>query len=249
MKTDWDYTDLADAYLKRPDYSDDALDRMLKRTGLLPGATACDVGAGVAHLTIKLAGRGLKVVAVEPNDAMRTNGIRRTKNLQLVTWTEGTGEATGQQAATFDIVTYGSSFNVTDRRAALKESARILKRRGWFACMWNHRDLEDPIQASIEEIIRKQIPAYAYGTRREDQSAIILSSGLTDAVEKLEGRVFHTQTVQDCVEAWRSHATLQRQAGDKFPDVVRSIHAYLHSLGASEIQIPYTTRIWLAQFK
>lgn len=29
MKTEWDYTNLADAYLKRPDYAETALEKML----------------------------------------------------------------------------------------------------------------------------------------------------------------------------------------------------------------------------
>ena len=33
MKTDWDYTDLAEAYLKRPDYSEEAIDKMLALSG------------------------------------------------------------------------------------------------------------------------------------------------------------------------------------------------------------------------
>ena len=247
MKTEWDYTSLADAYLKRPDYSDDALDEMLRMASLSKRAVACDVGAGVAHLTIKLAERGLKVFAVEPNDAMRANGIARTKSLENVNWSEGTGEATSQPSAKFDIVTFGSSFNVTDRQLALRESARILKKHGWFACMWNHRDLDDPIQAGIEDIIKRQIAEYAYGTRREDQTDVILASGLTKKVDKIEGKVFHRQSVKDCVEAWRSHATLHRQAGDRFPAIIRQVEELLAETGKKEIIIPYTTRIWLAQ--
>lgn len=34
MKTDWDYTNLADAYLKRPDYSEDAINKMLALAGM-----------------------------------------------------------------------------------------------------------------------------------------------------------------------------------------------------------------------
>ena len=33
MKTEWDYTTLADAYLKRPDYADAAIDAMLSIAG------------------------------------------------------------------------------------------------------------------------------------------------------------------------------------------------------------------------
>ena len=78
MKTEWDYTELAQAYLKRPDYAQEAIDKMLATAGVKPGDRVCDVGAGAAHLTLKLAEYGLKVCAVEPNDAMRANGIRRT---------------------------------------------------------------------------------------------------------------------------------------------------------------------------
>jgi ubiquinone/menaquinone biosynthesis C-methylase UbiE len=196
-----------------------------------------------------LAERGLKVVAVEPNDAMRRNGIERTASIAQVSWYEGTGEATGQPARSFEMVTFGSSFNVCDRPTALKEVARILKPRGWFACMWNHRQLDDPIQASIETIIRDRVPGYGYGTRREDQTAVIDASQLFGPVVHVDSRVLHEQTVKECVEAWRSHATLERQAGNAFGSVVSAIENYLDGLGVTTIEIPYSTNIWVAQLR
>ncbi len=247
MQTEWDYTALADAYLKRPDYSDVAIDAMLKIAGAPAGAIVCDVGAGVAHLTLQLAARGFVVNAVEPNIAMRTNGVMRTSSLANVTWSEGTGEATRQEAGRFDLVTFGSSFNVCDRAAALEESARILKPLGWFACMWNHRDLEDSIQSRIEATIRKRIPAYGYGTRREDQTTVIRESSNFGPVVRLAGDVIHLQNIDDCVEAWRSHATLERQAEKAFASIIADIQAYLKSLEVATIEVPYTTHIWMAQ--
>ena len=247
MKTEWDYTTLADAYLKRPDYSDSAIDAMLSIAGAEKGDKFCDVGAGVAHLSLMLAARGLDVTAVEPNDAMRANGIKRTASMPNVRWHEGTGEQTGQATQSFDMVTFGSSFNVCDRQEALKETARILKPRGWFACMWNHRQLEDPVQAQIEAIIKERVANYGYGARREDQTTIISSSGLFGPSVHLDSRVIHEQTIAECVEAWRSHATLERQAGNAFTAVVAAIEDYLASLGVETIQIPYSTNIWVAQ--
>lgn len=249
MKTEWDYTTLADAYLKRPDYADAAIDAMLSIAGAEKGDKFCDVGAGVAHLTLMLAARALDVVAVEPNDAMRANGIKRTEKFANVRWHEGTGEATGQAQLAFNMVTFGSSFNVCDRQQALNETARILKPRGWFACMWNHRQLEDPIQESIEAIIKERVSGYGYGTRREDQTNVIDASGLFGPVVHLDSRVMHEQTIEECVEAWRSHATLERQAGTSFHDVVAAIEKYLLSLGTTSIQIPYSTNIWVAQLR
>ena len=245
-KTEWDYTDLAAAYLKRPDYADSAIDAMLAKAGVGAGARACDVGAGVAHLTRMLEQRGLHVVAVEPNDAMRGFGKTRTR---AAVWFDGTGEATGQPSSAFDLVTFGSSFNVTDRQKALVETARIARPRGWFACMWNHRDLEDPLQAAIERTISERVDGYDYGTRREDQTTEIDRSGLFGEVTKIEGKVVHAQSKMECLEAWRSHATLQRQDGKAFSAVVEAIATVLDRHPSPTVLIPYTTRIWVAQLK
>jgi ubiquinone/menaquinone biosynthesis C-methylase UbiE len=249
VKTNWDYTALAGAYLKRPDYAETAIDALIARAEVGPGSRAADIGAGVAHLTLMLAKRGLDVCAVEPNYEMRKHGIRRTAHLPAVRWVDVVGEATGLASGAFDIVTFGSSFNVTDRPKALKESARLLKPRSWFACMWNHRDLDDPLQAAIEDVIKARVAGYSYGTRREDQTAMIDASGLFEPVQRIEGTVCHTQTIEDCLEAWRSHATLQRQAGSAFDAVVEAIASVLAEQDKDEIEVPYTTRIWAARLR
>ncbi len=249
MKTEWDYTNLADAYLKRPDYAQSAIDKMLETADVGKGDIVCDVGAGAAHLTMKLAEAGLTVYAVEPNDAMRANGIKRTKCFNKVQWFEGVGEHTGMEDSKFDLVTFGSSFNVCDRMEALAESKRILKDHGWFACMWNHRDLNDPLQAEIEKIFKKEIEAYDYGIRRQDQTDIINKSGLFGDVVYIEGNVVHEVLAEDFIEGWKSHGTLQRQSQDKFELINRQIRELIESKGQEYIKVPYTTRIWMAQVR
>ncbi len=247
MKTEWDYTNLADAYLKRPDYSDAALIALFNKTHIQSGQLVCDVGAGTAHLTRKLLAHGLKVHAVEPNDAMRHNGIAVTQDNPNVQWFEGTAEETGQADHLFDLVTFGSSFNVVDHTKTFPEIKRILKPKAWFACMWNHRDLTDPIQAEIEAIIQREVANYDYGLRRAEQTELINSSGLFGEVFKIEGTVYHQQNLDECIEAWRSHGTLARQAQAAFPHVIATIETYLRGLNQDVITIPYTTRIWTAQ--
>jgi len=66
-------------------------------------------------------------------------------------------------------------------------------------------------------------------------------------VVHLDAGIIHQQTIAECVEAWRSHGTLARQAGDKFLSVVAAIEDYLKSLNLETIQIPYSTHIWIAQ--
>lgn len=248
MKTDWDYTGMSEVYLARPDYSPEALEKICRISGLQPGDKVCDVGAGVAHLSLPLEAYGCYVDAVEPNDDMRTTGAKRTKGKNIV-WHEGVAENTGRPAGEYDLVTFGSSFGVCDREKAMQETARLLKPLKWFVCLWNHRDFTDPIQKHIEDIIAENIDGYEYGTRREDQLPVIEASGLFDNVQKVEGKIDWEMTIPDIMAAWHSHATLKRQACEKFNSIIGQIESYLKSLGSDNILVPYTTRGWIARKK
>ncbi|SMY09153.1 class I SAM-dependent methyltransferase [Flavimaricola marinus] len=250
-KLDWDYTNLAKSYLNRPDYADAAIDALVAIAQPPMDEEVLDLGAGVAHLTIKLAERGLRVLALEPNADMRQNGKARTAAIPNIRWQEGVMQDTGLPEASLSLTTYGSSFGVVDRGATLIECARLLVDGGWMACLFNHRDLDDPVQAQVEAIIRERIPGYDYGTRRQDQTQVIEASGLFGPVNRLECPVMHRVSKAVWVEAWRSHATLQRQAGDAFHAIVDEIDAAidvpLAEDGSDWMDIPYVTRVWMAQ--
>lgn len=251
MQVTWDYTKLANAYIKRPAYSIDAIDQMCHLIGLNTNSSICDIGAGTGHLTMELSKKGFNIKAIEPNDAMRETGIKRTNQFQNISWYKGTAEQTNQDNDQFDAVTFGSSFNVCDQKMALRESLRICKPDAWFACMWNHRDLDDPIQKNIETIIKTHVPNYDYGLRRQDQSPILKSSNLFVSIEFIQENVFHQQSIDECVEAWRSHGTLHRQVNEDdklFNKIINEIEAYLQTINQQIITIPYVTRIWVAKF-
>lgn len=245
MKTKWDYTDLAPHYLNRPDYATEAIDRFCDLAELRPGASVCDVGAGSAHLTKLLVTKGHSVSAVEPNGAMREIGMTVTTG-QPVEWSEGTGENTGQSDGKFDAVTFGSSFNTTDRPRALLESKRILKPEGWFACLWNHRDLNHPLQAKVENLIKSRIDGYDYGTRRENQTEIIRESGLFNDPTYIEASYVADVSDEVYIDAWRSHGTLQRQSGEQFDQIIADISAICAPEGEN-LQVGYTTCLWAAK--
>ena len=244
---EWDYTPLAEAYPTRPDYADAAIDRIVAITDLKGPVRALDAGAGAGHLTIKLAERGWDITALEPNAAMRAHGVHRTRAWPNVRWADGVMENTGQPSRSFAVCTYGSSFGVVDREVTLREAARVLEDDGWFVCVFNHRVLEDPLQSEIEEFIRSRIAGYAYGTRREDQSAVIAESGLFGPVVSIETPVAHVRPVTEWIQTWRSHGTLQRQAGDRFLEIVDGIAAIVMRASTDRIEVPYVTRAWLAQ--
>ena len=243
-KVEWDYSDRAAFYDKRADYSGRALNQVSARMGLAAAVVVADIGAGTGKLSRPLAERGFKVLSVEPNDAMRSFGIGNTRNLP-VQWSVGTGERTGLKDRSVAAAFFGSSFNVVDQQAALAECARILVPGGWFCCMWNHRDLNDPVQARIETIIKRAIPGYDYGKRREDPTAAIKDSRRFGPALHVEDTFAVDMPVADVVEAWKSHATLARQAGERMDAIIAEIRAALPK--SRPVRVPYTTRIWFAQ--
>lgn len=244
---DWDYTRLADAYVRRPEYASAAIDRLLAITGPASMRAVIDLGAGAGHLTAPLAQRGCTILALEPNEAMRRHGIARTSGYRNVRWVVGRMEHTRLPGGQFSLATCGSSFGVADRGVTLREVSRILEPAGWFACLWNHRDLADPLQGEIEAHIKASIPGFQYGSRRDDQTSAIVESGLFEDVRVIEESVQHRRQKADWVEAWYSHATLQRQAGARFAEIVRGIATIVDARCGDTVEVPYTTRAWVAR--
>jgi len=244
MATDkWDYTDRAEHYDKRADYPKEVVKTLLQEIEAVPGKPVADIGAGTGKLTKLLALNGLNVHAIEPNDAMMAIGIKNTEGLS-VTWTKGVGEKTGLRESSVHAAFFGSSFNVVDQKAALSEVARILIPDGYFVCMWNHQDLNDRLQNEIEQIIREMIPGYNYGSRREDPTAIIDENKLFGQVSYLEQNFKVEMPSNIFFEGWKSHATLERQAGQKFASVLERIQKLLTPYEV--IDVPYSTKIWFA---
>lgn len=249
MKTEWDYTQLAASYVERPQYSPCAFDALIGICGLKKLDSCADIGAGVGHASIPLAERGLTVQSIEPNDAMRNLGRSRTRSYSNIHWNEGTAEITGLPDSSQKLVTFGSSFNVCDQNVALSEMARILESNGWLACFWNHRDLEDPLQRSIEEVIAQHVSSFDYGTRRQNQEPLLRSCTSIRQVHYLELAVVHQIHKDSIKNAWRSHATLQRQTEATFNQVLLAIDKVIDSCSSELIDVPYKTKMWLANFE
>lgn len=240
----WDYTELAQHYDKRPDYSKPALAALFDQTGLDADWSVIDMGAGTGMLTKHLCATGCRVTAIEPNQAMRDIGQNKIAAPHC-RWLDASAEKTGLAEESFDMVIFGSSFNVVNQDKALKESARLLKPGGWFACLWNHRDLSDPLQDAVEQLIHSYLPGYAYGKRRQEQTPVIEASGLFHAPKKIEAGFSTQPSTTAYLDAWRSHATLARQAGHLFPHIIQAITNLLAD--QRFLEVPYHTRIWYAQ--
>lgn len=243
MKTNWDYSERAHTYDNRAEYGDKAVSDLLNKINCSSTKIVADIGAGTGKLTKHIIKTGVKVKAVEPNNNMSSYGKKNIVS-DKVDWIKGTGEKTNLSDNSVHAVLFGSSFNVVDQMLALQETKRILKKGGFFACMWNHRDTDNPIQKKIENIIKLNIPNYSYGLRREDPSKIINKSGFFGKVSKINESFEVEMKRETIIKAWKSHDTLYRQSGNKFDKIINEISEVIQN---DSYMVPYSTNIWFAK--
>ena len=117
------FSDRSTDYVRyRPTYPAEAIDTILAGLGPREELVAADVGAGTGISARLVGDRGVRVVAVEPNEAMR----RAAAPHPNVAWVAGRAEATGLRGQSVDLVICAQSFHWFRAAEALRECARIL---------------------------------------------------------------------------------------------------------------------------
>jgi len=250
-----DFTELAKHYVNRPGYSETVLEVIKSYVSEMsgnPDIIIADVGAGTGKLTECLIKIGLKGVAVEPNDAMREEGIKYLSAIndgEGFTWQKGTAEETGLESGKFDWVLMGSSFHWTRAGDALAEFHRILKRNGIFTAIYNPRDVDNSeLNSSIERKIKEIVPELnrvSSGSKdnMRDMESMILGSPYYDNLFFMEASHTEVMTRERYLGVWLSVNDIQVQAGEKrWEQIIEMIRQEISS--TVKIEIPYKTRAW-----
>jgi len=122
--------------------------------GLHPGSVIADVAAGTGLLTEIFLERNYRVVAVEPNAAMREACEELSHRHPRLRCISAAAEATGLADRSVDLVTVAQAMHWFDLRRARAEFARILASHGWCAIVYNNRRMHgDAFHEAYERIL------------------------------------------------------------------------------------------------
>lgn len=125
----------------RPGYPPTLLAWLREILGIGPPGLVADIGSGTGISAGMFLDAGFRVVAVEPNAAMRAAAERRLGGRAGFRSVNGRAEATGLADGEVDLVSVAQAFHWFDPGAARREFARLLGRGGLCLVFWNHRRL------------------------------------------------------------------------------------------------------------
>ncbi len=132
---------------------------------MLPGpvSTVVDLGAGTGALTRLLVPRADTVIAVEPDDRMRTELAANVSGARAV---QGRGESIPLPDGTADAVLASASWHWMDPVPTLHEVARVLVPGGRLGAVWAGPDPEGALVVQAKELLARRS-----GRRRSESEA------------------------------------------------------------------------------
>ena len=142
------FTGRAETYDRfRLRYPSDTILALLRTwTGLQPDWLIGDIGAGTGMFSEVFLANGNPVIAIEPNDEMRSLCKQLLPTWPLLEVHSAIAEATGLLDASVDMVAAGRAFHWFDIPRALTEFRRILKPHGWLVLVSLGRGKDDTPQ-------------------------------------------------------------------------------------------------------
>jgi SAM-dependent methyltransferase len=132
---------VADYVRYRPDYPEEVVREILRRTSIPKGAVVADIGSGTGIFTRRLLDAGLQVFGVEPNAPMRNAAEALLGGREGFSSMDGSAVATGLPDDSVSLITAAQAFHWFDPGPTRKEFRRVLVPDGWVALLWNDRRL------------------------------------------------------------------------------------------------------------
>jgi ubiquinone/menaquinone biosynthesis C-methylase UbiE len=217
---------------RRPSYPRELVAWLVERLRIAPGATVVDVGAGTGKLTRLLVPTGARLIAVEPLDEMRAQLEAAVAGVEALA---GSAESVPLPDASADAITVASAMHWFDLGRALPEFHRVLRPGGGLGVVSQGRDLDDALQAAVQELIGGYLPDLA---ELEAWRGAVEQSGLFGPSETLQASNQQLLDPDGLAERIGTISYIARLPEDERADVLGRVRA----LGERQPDRPFAFR-------
>lgn len=121
----------------RPGYPDEAIDALIASSAIGMESRLLEVGCGTGQATAPLAARGFEIDAVELGPNLAEVAVGNLARWPRVRVGIGAYEEYEPPEADYDLIYSAQAFHWVDPEVRLKKSARLLKRDGCLALLYN----------------------------------------------------------------------------------------------------------------
>jgi SAM-dependent methyltransferase len=232
----------------RPDYPAGLYDVLESALGQpLLRAQVVDVGAGTGIATRALAGRGARVVAVDPGPVVLS--LLRARSTSRVRPVLGDGNHLPLRDDCADLVTYAQSWHWTDPARSVPEAVRVLHERGVLAVWWNLLVADgEPWFEDYTARNEASTPSYDRSHREVDWGSAMRESGLFGWVRPVEISWQRNVAVEEFVTDQSSHSHVAAQPEADRAHLLAGLRSgLLAAFPGGVADLPYVTRVWVCR--
>ena len=158
---------------------------------------------------------------------------------------DGTAESIPLPDASVDAVTCAQAFHWFDHAKAVPELRRVLKPGGCLVLIWNSRDMSDPLQHALEELLaplREEAPYQLGGAWRGP----LEESGLFGPAEEAQFAIVQELTTEGVSERVASTSFVAAMSPAEREALLERVRAL--SAGRPEpFAFPYVTEVYLTR--
>jgi ubiquinone/menaquinone biosynthesis C-methylase UbiE len=221
--------------------TNEILTRLSNWCGLTPEWTIADVGAGTGMLSEVFLANGNRVIAIEPNEEMRTACEQLSSPVLEVT--NATAESTGLPDCSVEMVAAGRAFHWFDTERALAEFRRVLKPGGWVALVSAGRaNIQTPQALDFEHLLTEYAidPNYARTAYR-----------VHDRLEELFGELHQERIHRELSLDWdafegmaQSLSFVPQDTASSYPAFQTALRKYFQRYAHEDLLI-FQTTCWI----
>ncbi|MDJ0358105.1 methyltransferase domain-containing protein [Paenarthrobacter sp. PH39-S1] len=204
-----------------------------------PGLNALDIGAGTGKFTVRLAERGLTVVALDPSRDMLRQLEHRLPGVRTIL---GAAERIELPDSSMDLVTVAQAWHWIDPLSASAEIARVLRPGGVLGLVWNQLDVSVPWVHRLSRIM------HAGDVHKPDFRPLLGPEFSTPQLQL--NHWFQPLTPGDMMELVKSRSYYLRANEATRAKVLANLRWYLFEHLGHDVDdilpLPYLTQTWRA---